>query len=254
MESPRLLHGVASAPATAEEAYRNFLSMGETYFAGGVEVRTDGRAYVEAWPAVLSYLRAHRQALQSWGVVEAELAAGSRLCRELAEALEELAETPPLPLMLHRSVVETAIARLERARSAVRRGGQEVASAEFGLSLPLDPSRPLQVARAIGYFLEGAQRHLDRLHLFQLVTADLEELKAQRRALLSLCAPSRSGEPITARADRLLAALDGLYASLATAIALAFPPEDRRRQEGLRRIAQVRQGADRPLDRCRSWP
>lgn len=244
MESLKLLPGVPSAPATADDAYKNFLAIGDAYFTGGAEPRADGRGHVEAWPALLGFVQAHREALQARGVVEAELVAGSRLCRELAEALGELQAACPLPACMNRPVVMSAIAKLERMRAAVRRMGRgydgQRLLAQFGTSVPLDPSQPAQVAEAISQFLAGASENLERLHLFRFVGADIEELKAHRRALLGLCADTgREGEPASARADRLLSALQALYASLGTAISQAFPAQDPRRSEGLGHIPRA---------------
>jgi hypothetical protein len=234
-----------SAPSSADDAYCTFLLLGEAYFTGGAEPRLDSRTYIEAWPRLLSFIRDHRDALLARGVVEAELQAGNRLCRELAECLVEISVTPPLPAVMARPTIDAAIARLERMRGMVQRlacgaDGAQLAL-QFGIGVPLDPSQPAQVADAIARFLDGAHRNLERLHLFRFVSADLEELKAHRRALLSLCsAGGRDGEAPLPRADRLLAALEGLYASVATAISQAFPPDDPRRIAGLRCIPRAR--------------
>ena len=243
---PALLPVTLSAPTHVEEAYRNFVNIGEAYFTGGAEPRLDGTSYIAAWPALLNYVHTHKDALASRGVVESELAAGARLCSELADCLDRLPSSPAPSSGRHVQVVVDAVLRLERMRGAVRRmaPGSDSARilASFGVAVPLDPARPAQIADAIALFLEGAHQNLDRLHLFRFVTADLEELKEQRRALLSLYqAGDRPGESNFARADRLLAALMAFYASMATAISQAFPDDDPRRIEGLCKIPRARE-------------
>jgi hypothetical protein len=205
----------------------------------------DGGRYIEAWPEMLSYILRNSDALMARGVVEVELYAGTRLCEELSGCLKEMALLPATVEAACDQVTLAAVVKLEHMRQAVRRMGHgghgAYVSAVFGLGLPIDIKRPHQVAEAITAFLSGAQQNLERLHLFRLVSADLEDLKEHRRAILSLCgAHGPADEPPFARADRLLAALEGFYASLATAISQAFPESDPRRTEGLRRLPRAR--------------
>lgn len=218
------------APRSVDEAYRNFLSLGEACFGGGPE--SDAAAQVAAWPAVRAYLWRHREALLLRGLSLVELDAGDRLCAELAACLEERRWEPllpPPPVW----VVMDAIAQLEHLRAAVIRSGREEDAATFGVWEPVAADDPGQVAEAIERFLQGAAQNLERLPQFQMVGMDLDELRLHRRALWG---DAGDGESARARGERLQAAVSGLYASLRTVIQMAFGEADGRRREGLARF------------------